>query len=51
MVHDECECELLWLRIILNNLNVACEESMIFNCDNKPAISIAHIPIQHDTTK
>lgn len=45
------ECELLWLRIILKDLKVACEEYMILYCDNKSAISIAHNPIQHDRTK
>jgi len=38
-------CELLWMRIIINNLKVACEEFMIFYCDNKSAISIAHNPV------
>ena len=44
-------CELLWMRIILNDLKVACEEPMILYCDNKSAISIAHNPVQHDRTK
>jgi len=44
-------CELLWMRINLNDLKVACEESMILYCDNKSAISIAYNPIQHDRTK
>ena len=39
-------CELLWMRIILNDLKVACEEPMILYCDNKSAISIAHNPVQ-----
>jgi len=44
-------CELLWMRIILNDLQVACEEPMILYCDNKSVISIAHNPVQHDRTK
>ena len=44
-------CELLQLRIILNDLKVACEESIILYCDNKLAISIAHNLVQHDRTK
>jgi len=44
-------CELLWLKIILSDLKVACEEPMILYCDNKSAISIAHNPVQHERTK
>jgi len=44
-------CELLWLRIILKDLKVACKESMILYCDNKSGISIVHNLVQHDRTK
>ena len=44
-------CELLCLRIILNDLKVTCEEPMILYCDNNSAINIDHNPIQHDRTK
>ena len=44
-------CELLWLKIILNDLKVACEEPMILYWDNKSAISIAHNRVQHERTK
>ena len=44
-------CELLWLRSILNDLKMACEEPIILYCDNKSAINIVHNPIQHDRTK
>jgi len=27
--------ELLWLIVVLNDLKVACEESVIIYCDNK----------------
>jgi len=44
-------CELLWLRIILNDLKVTCEESMITYYDNKSATNIVHNPTHHDKTK
>ena len=44
-------CELLWLKIILDDLRVKWEGPMKLYCDNKSAINIAHNPIQHDRTK
>ena len=44
-------CELLWLKIILNDLRVKWERPMKLYSDNKSAINIAHNPIQHDRTK
>ncbi|KAK2433017.1 putative mitochondrial protein [Trifolium repens] len=44
-------CELLWLKIILEDLKIKWEEPMKLYCDNKSAISIAHNPVQHDRTK
>jgi len=35
----------------LNDLKVACEESMILYCDNKSTISIAHNQVQYDKIK
>ncbi|XP_058767437.1 uncharacterized mitochondrial protein AtMg00810-like [Vicia villosa] len=35
-------CELLWLKIILEDLKIRWDESMRLYCDNKSAISIAH---------
>ncbi|PNX61308.1 putative copia-type protein, partial [Trifolium pratense] len=35
-------CELLWLKIILEDLKIKWEEPMKLYCDNKSAISIAH---------
>ena len=49
MTHEVCE--FLWLRIILNDLKVACEKSIILFCYNTLVIPIAHNPIQHDSTK
>ena len=44
-------CELLWLKIILDDLKIRCEGHIRLYCDNKSAISIAHNPVQHDCTK
>jgi len=38
-------CELLHLKVILNDLKVKCEEPMTLYCDNKPSITIAHNPV------
>ena len=44
-------CELLWLKIILEDLRIKWERPMRLFCDNKSAINIAHNPVQHDRTK
>lgn len=44
-------CELLWLKIILEDLKIKWDGPMRLYCDNKSAISIAHNPVQHDRTK
>jgi len=44
-------CELLWIKILLRDLNIMLPDSMRLYCDNKAAISIAHNPVQHDRTK
>lgn len=44
-------CELLWLRIILEDLKIKWNGPMKLFCDNKSAISIAHNLVQHDLTK
>ena len=44
-------CELLWLKIILEDLRLKWDGPMKLYCDNKSAISIAHNPVQHDQTK
>ena len=44
-------CELLWLKIILDDLRIKWDGPMKLYCDNKSAINIAHNPIQHDRTK
>lgn len=44
-------CELLRLKIVLNDLKVKWTAPKQLYCDNKSAISIAHNPVQHDQTK
>ncbi|WMV55458.1 hypothetical protein MTR67_048843 [Solanum verrucosum] len=44
-------CELLWLKIILDDLKIRWKGHMRLYCDNKSTISIAHNPVQHDRTK
>ncbi|RVW98411.1 Copia protein [Vitis vinifera] len=44
-------CELLWLKIILDDLRIKWDGPMKLYCDNKSAINVAHNPIQHDRTK
>lgn len=42
--------ELLWMKIILNDLGIDYEAPMKLFCD-KLAVCIAHDPVQHDMTK
>ncbi|CAI8611437.1 unnamed protein product [Vicia faba] len=44
-------CELLWLKMILEDLKIKSDESMRLYCDNKSSIRIARNPVQHDRTK
>jgi len=44
-------CELLWMKIMLDDLKIKYEAPMGLVCDNKSVISIAHNPVQHDRTK
>ena len=44
-------CELLWLKIILDDLRIKWDDPIKLYCDNKSAIDIVHNPIQHDRTK
>jgi hypothetical protein len=44
-------CEMLWLKRILEDLQMPVNMPMKLYCDNKAAISIAQNPIQHDHTK
>ena len=44
--------EVLWMKVILDDLKIKYEDPIRLFCDN-PAISIAHNPVQlqHDKTK
>ena len=44
-------CELLWLKIILEDLKIKWVGPMKLYYDNKSAIKIAYNPIQHDQIK
>jgi len=44
-------CELLWLKIIFDDLKINLEGLLKLYYDNKLVIDIAHNPIQHDITK
>ena len=44
-------CELLWTKIILDNLKIEWNGPMKLYYDNKSTINIAHNPVQHDRTK
>ena len=44
-------CELLWKKIILEDLKIRWDEPMKLYYDNKFVISIAHNLVQHDRTK
>ncbi|MEI4902508.1 Ty1/Copia family ribonuclease HI, partial [Klebsiella pneumoniae] len=44
-------CELLWLKIILEDLRITWEVPMKMYSDNKSTINIAHNPVQHERTK
>ena len=44
-------CELLWLKIILNDLRIKWDGLMKLYCGKKSTINISHNPLQHDRTK
>ena len=44
-------CELLWVKIIMEDLKVQLSKPIKLYCDNKSTINIAHNPVQHDRTK
>ena len=44
-------CELLWLKILLNELKFMRNEPMKVYCDNKVSINISHNLVYHDKTK
>ncbi|RDX72720.1 Copia protein, partial [Mucuna pruriens] len=44
-------CKMLWLKRVIEELQMPIHMSMKFYCDNKTNISIAQNPVQHDHTK
>ena len=44
-------CELLWLKIVLEDLRIQVQKPIELLCDNQSAISITHNLVQHDMTK
>ena len=44
-------CEMLWLKRILEELQIPINMPMKLYCANKATISIAQNPVQHDRTK
>jgi len=44
-------CEVLWLRILLDELKIRVALPLRVYCDNKAAINISHNPVHHDRTK
>ena len=43
-------CELLWIKIILDDLKIKWEQPIRLYCDNKSGNSITHNLVQHDHT-
>ena len=43
--------EIIWLRWLLADLGVSCDNSTPLLCDNMSAIQIANNPIKHELTK
>ena len=44
-------CEVLWLKILLEELEVMVKLPLRIYCDNNVAINISHNPVHHDRTK
>lgn len=44
-------CKLLWVKNILQDLEIDYEKPMSLHCDNKAAIKITCNLVQHDHTK
>ncbi|CAA6664134.1 unnamed protein product [Spirodela intermedia] len=44
-------CELLWVKNLLDELQIPLFSPMKIYCDNKSAVNLMHNPVQHDHTK
>ena len=49
--NTEAEFQAMWIKYILDDLNIEYERPIIIHCDNKSVISPAHDPINHDCSK
>ncbi|XP_071694263.1 uncharacterized mitochondrial protein AtMg00810-like [Rutidosis leptorrhynchoides] len=47
----DCTCELTWLKSLLHDFQVPCQQPIPIYCDNASAIALASNPIQHARTK
>lgn len=44
-------CEIMWLKLLLDELGIRENNPMKVYCDNKAAIAMSHNPVHHDRTK
>ena len=44
-------CQAIWLKRVLEELEISLSNPIKIYCNNKAAISIAHNPVLHDRTK
>jgi hypothetical protein len=44
-------CELMWIKMLLTELQLCKSMSLQLYCDNQDAINIVHNPVHHDRTK
>jgi hypothetical protein len=44
-------CELIWLKLLLEDLGIQCKPPIQLHCDNQAAMHIAANPVFHERTK
>lgn len=44
-------CELMWLKMLLTELQLLGSVPLQLYCDNQAAVNIVHNPVHHDRTK
>ena len=44
-------CEIMWMKMLLEEIRAEVQKPILLHCDNKAAISIAHNLVHHDRTK
>ncbi|KAG6536500.1 hypothetical protein ZIOFF_001558 [Zingiber officinale] len=47
-INGQGVCEILWLKLIFEDLKIKCNDPMRLYCNNKYRISIPHNPVQND---